>query len=197
MNDRTTAILVAGILSLSTTEMQKATLADEIVHFQMPPLGNTIHPPLENKDFADIIVDPEQDRKAKLDPRKLRFQGCDFHLGRRLNLAAYDARSAEWALNVVRTANIIPLSRHRHYEWCNRPDLAIVGWSSTIRRITNDPRGMTVEVSVTPKLQSATLGCPVTLDVYIENYLIDADSVCTFVEGYFDILTFRRSVFGM
>lgn len=145
--------------------------------------------------YPDLVVPPGTTESVRIDMGHVRYKGSTYAINRKNEPSQIPAAVRDSVTKVLSDSDFIPFSRLEHFAWCNRPDLAVVGWSGHIESFEVTSQGLLVRVSVGPQLDRGEAAAVATLDRYREYYLFDSRLRFHFLGGE-PSGHFRGSVFG-
>ena len=91
--------------------------------------------------------------------------------------------------------DFVPDDRRLYFSWCDRPDLAVIGWNGNIMAIEQSEGGWLVQVRIHPKIVHFNWVATTTGDFYTERYFFRADGQFTFMGSDTNAEALRESVF--
>lgn len=168
-----------------------------------PPLGqlnhNVIH--VANVDgapgaqaFPDIELLPNLGPNIDAGERALESKKPVFQMDPECKTKGVSASVCDLVLKKLAVANFAPFDRLEYFAPFNREHLTVVGWTGYVEAFTHGPKGLMIQVRLTPQLRQMGVVAPVTLDAFTEFYLLDKTSKLTYVGGQFHQRAFRESL---
>lgn len=126
-------------------------------------------------------------QRSLMEAARFVYQESRYQLHPDVELPAEHDVVARKVLDRLTRNDFVPEDRVAHYSWCDWPDVAVIGWSGRVFRVTKRPNGWLYEVYVSPKLVRLGSVATVTLDIYTEWYFINKDLFVHYLGGRSDI----------
>lgn len=153
----------------ATQDKQPSTPRKHAVSVTKDAVASIANKKQAGDDWAKFIVTP---RGTKITPHS-QSSGENRRLQSQIALA-------------LSKMNFVMDDRLNHFQWLRgQPDLAILGWRGTITGISKSPDGVgiSVQIMITPDLQSSMHPISYTTDFYNENYLV-LNGTITYLGGF-------------
>lgn len=149
--------------------------------------------------FEDVVTPIANDRavpQAWLRNGRPTYQGSVYRVNPRSTAAELSPEAQELMTQALARANFTPVERLEHFDWCDAPDIAIVGWFVWVEDAVVTPMGWLFTVRVSPRLERASSLATLTSDFRLECFYLDRNGWLEYLGSQGNPPTKRGSIFG-